>query len=106
MGNPDPYPPRRSNGQRITKDFVARKIDRMQRLGLDVALDGAYGKYKVTNRKENRNLSGRMSNAEVVSWLDAYEQGWEAHGKRAALDGGRSGGDGNWTGGTPEAGGS
>lgn len=69
----------RSNGQRITKQFVARKMDRLYRMGLDVAIDGAYGKYKVTNRKGNRNLSGRMNNAETVNWLDAYEQGWQAH---------------------------
>ena len=64
--------------EKVSKAQVHRKIERMQIAGMDVALDGAYGKYKVVNRKETRNLSGRMRTSETLYWLDAYEQGWEA----------------------------
>lgn len=84
--------------EKVSKAMVWRRLVRMQLAGMDVDLDGAFGKYKVTNRSGSRNLSGRMKTVETLYWLDAYEQGWDARrghpaveaisGKESAADGG------------------
>lgn len=46
--------------------------------GMDLGLDGQYGKFRVTNKRGSINRSPRASNREIMDWLQAYEAGWDA----------------------------
>jgi hypothetical protein len=72
--------------ERINDRMIHRKIERMQKQGMDVALDGAYGRWRIVNRQENYNLSPRVSNREIYEWLDAYEKGFDAGKARGESD--------------------
>lgn len=64
--------------ERITDRVIKSKVEMMQRAGMDVDLDGQYGKFRVCNKAGSRHLSPRASNREIYDWLDAYQQGWAA----------------------------
>lgn len=61
--------------ERVTDKKVIEFAAAMQRQGLDVGLDGQYGKFRVTNKEGSKNLSPRATNREVLDWLDAYRLG-------------------------------
>ena len=62
---------------RVTDRFIIAKVKRMQDAGMCIALDGQYGRWRVTTADEQKNLSPRASNREIADWLEAYEMGWE-----------------------------
>lgn len=75
---------------RILDRDIQSKVERMQIRGWDIALDGAYSRYAVTDRTGATMLSPRVSNQQILDWLFAYEKGWDAGYKR-----GREVGDGS-----------
>lgn len=63
----------RINNKKIT-DLVAAMV----RQGMDVGLDGQYGRFRVTNFSGDQDLSGRGTNREIYEWLHAYRNGrWD-----------------------------
>jgi len=63
---------------RVTDKQVTLRVERMQAAGMDIGIDGPYGRFRVTTRDGSRDLSPRAGNREILDWLDAFEQGWEA----------------------------
>lgn len=63
---------------RATDKLIKARVFRMQQRGMDVDLDGQYGRWRVTTREGSRDLSPRASNREIADWLEAYELGWMA----------------------------
>lgn len=61
---------------RVSDKQVRDMVANMQRQGMDVGLDGQYGKFRVTTKDESRNLSPRANNRTIYEWLDAYRTGW------------------------------
>lgn len=66
---------------RVLDRNIVACVERMQRAGMDVGLDGAYGRFRVSNRSGSCSLSPRVPNRQILDWLDAYEQGWNARKK-------------------------
>lgn len=66
---------------RVTDDMIKRRVARLQKEGMDVELDGAYGRWKVVSKDESRTLSPRVPNRQIWDWLEAFELGWEQHAK-------------------------
>ena len=64
--------------QRVTNEMIVRRVHRMQKEGMDISVDGAYGRFAITNKEESRKLSSRCSNREILDLLDIYEQGFDA----------------------------
>lgn len=63
---------------RVTDKMLITKIEKMQTAGMDVGLDGQYGRFLVTNKSGDRNLSPRTTNSHIWDWLCAFESGWSA----------------------------
>lgn len=72
--------------ERVTDRQIERKVKLMQSVGMDVGLDGQYGRFRVTNRSEDRDLSPRAPNRQILDWLFAYEEGYWA-GQKAMGEG-------------------
>lgn len=66
---------------RITNKDIERRVARLQKEGMDVALDSQYGRFRVTTKQGNRDLSMRGTNREIWDWLEAFELGWQQHAK-------------------------
>lgn len=64
--------------ERITDAIIQAKVHRMQQDGIDIGLDGQYGRWRVTTKDGSRDLSPRASNREIMDWLWAFYAGWEA----------------------------
>lgn len=62
----------------ITKKDVERQVARMQDEGMDVSLDWQYGRPRVMNLAESRDISPRGTRREIREWLLAYAEGWRA----------------------------
>jgi len=63
---------------RVTDAFLHKQIERMRVEGMDVELDGQYGRFAICTVGGGRKLSPRASNREISEWLDAFRQGWDA----------------------------
>ena len=77
---------------------IRAKVERMQAANMDVGLDGAYGRFRVTNRADSVFISPRMPNPHIMEWLNAYQEGWNAafrelRRRRNARENDREGGD-------------
>ncbi len=75
---------------RITDQKIQDRVGNMQRHGMDVDLDGQYGRYRVTNRRGDRNLSERAPNREIWGWLEGYMEGFMAAKKALLMSATRS----------------
>lgn len=61
-----------------TLSILTQRISRMQKLGMDIALDRQAGtRCRITNGDGSRNLSPRGSKAQTDEWLDAFQIGWD-----------------------------
>lgn len=63
---------------KVKNSQVEERIARMRKAGYNVGLDRAYGNFRVETSGGNRSLSPRVSNRQIMDWLDAYEEGWRA----------------------------
>lgn len=64
---------------RVSDEMIKKRIARLQKEGMDVGLDGQYGRWRVTTKSGARNLSDRTPNREIWEWLIAFEEGWDQH---------------------------
>jgi hypothetical protein len=64
--------------ERITDAMIVRRVARLQKEGMDIGIDGQYGRFRVTNKSGGKELSPRVPNRQIMDWLDAFEQGWWA----------------------------
>ena len=63
--------------ERVTDAKILGFVKRMQDRGMDIGIDGQYGRWRVTNREGGRNISPRASNREILDWLDAFRAGYD-----------------------------
>jgi hypothetical protein len=63
---------------RVYDREITQLVESMQKEGLDVGLDGQYGKFRITTKEGGRYLSPRADNRQILDWLWAYRDGFRA----------------------------
>jgi hypothetical protein len=62
-----------------SKTDLNRAVERINRMhGLKLTVGWAYGKPRVHNHDESRDISPRLPSGELLRWLHAFERGFEA----------------------------
>lgn len=60
---------------RTNKKTIEAKIASLERQGFDIAIGWMGGRPRVTNKSESRDLSPRLTNAEMIIWIDGFDTG-------------------------------
>lgn len=65
---------------RTTKTQLRETVARLNRKGAKITISWAYGRPRVYDHSESRELSPRLPTGEMSQWLDGFEAGYDMFG--------------------------
>lgn len=57
----------------VTKTKIRERVKRLQDMGYDIEVGWAYGRPRITNKTESRDLSRRLPIGQLINWIEGFE---------------------------------
>jgi len=59
----------------VTKSELRQEVETLQKIGVDISIEWAYGQPRCYTRDGSRELSPRLPTGEMKLWLHGFEAG-------------------------------